>query len=172
VLEPFEFLVGKWTLNSTDHLRFPIDFVHVDNFPGGYIEELTFSVTEVPQFGPPSINMTAIAVNNLDKSDIMVSLGFLTVRPATIPLRTFMMSTGNDGVTVVEDGIINNTVISLQAQYFAIFPAVDDRGPATAKRTFSIANQYLKMDVERTSNSGKKEYFTKYYWRSEKGLIY
>jgi len=98
----------------------------------------------------------------------MVTVGFLTVRPATIPLKTFLMSTGNDGITVVEDGVTNGTVITLSAQYFAILPSVDDRAPATAKRTFSIANSYLKEDIERTTNNGQKDYFTKYYWRAEK----
>lgn len=52
-LEPLDFLIGKWFVNSSDPKHFPFDYVKTTN---GYYEELEISPGDVLLFGIPALN--------------------------------------------------------------------------------------------------------------------
>uniref|UniRef100_A0A915KT56 Uncharacterized protein n=1 Tax=Romanomermis culicivorax TaxID=13658 RepID=A0A915KT56_ROMCU len=54
-LEPLEFLLGTWHLNTTDFRRIPVNFA---NDSLGYYERIVFDVPFVPMFGSPSVNFS------------------------------------------------------------------------------------------------------------------
>uniref|UniRef100_A0A915JFS7 Uncharacterized protein n=1 Tax=Romanomermis culicivorax TaxID=13658 RepID=A0A915JFS7_ROMCU len=83
ILEPLEFLIGKWLVNNTNRLRYPVDFPDATKH---YYESLEFSIPNVAMFGTPSINYSAIAQSIEDPSDIQTTVGFMSLNPSFKPL--------------------------------------------------------------------------------------
>jgi len=60
VLEPFDFLIGKWQTKTRTQLDFPLDF---STALAGYEEILEFSITPVTMFGTPSIDFRLVLLD-------------------------------------------------------------------------------------------------------------
>lgn len=142
--------MGEWESKTTDSRKFPTDFSLA---PNGYIERVKYMTTEVPMFGTPSINMTTKSINRNDPNDIHTSVGFLTLKPATNPLKTFLMSTNNEGditernndiseffiflfqgVATIEEGTLINSTILFTLIYVHSMPETVQGLPRSVSR--------------------------------------
>jgi len=67
VLEPFEFLIGKWQTRTKNSLDFPLDF---STAIVGYEEILQFAIADVTMFGTPSVNFRLVSLKIISSINI------------------------------------------------------------------------------------------------------
>jgi len=159
LLEPFAFLIGIWYMNYSSPMRYPLDF---DVAPEGYSEELSFLVPPVNMFGTPYLNYSAKSYNKAYRGEAQINYGFMTLKPVTDPLKVAIMSTGNDGLTMVEEGDIKPNRLSLTTKFMVAFPGVD-KIPLKLSRKFYYDGNYLEERVQRIRADGVMESFSRYY---------
>jgi hypothetical protein len=75
ILEPLSWLIGKWrTRTSSSGSRFPLPLLNA------YEETLEFSISEVPAFDRPPLNVSVKAID-LINGDEHIEVGFMTGKP-------------------------------------------------------------------------------------------
>uniref|UniRef100_A0A8R1TUN0 EGF-like domain-containing protein n=1 Tax=Onchocerca volvulus TaxID=6282 RepID=A0A8R1TUN0_ONCVO len=140
ILEPLQFLVGRWYSVASKGLRYPTDM-----YLNSYEELLDVAPAEVPMFGTPSFNFTSICRS---RNDTRVVRGFLTLRVNSFPIEVAVLSSSNEGLTMVELGTMSAHVVTLNISYMQVHPNLDSSIlPLGASRRFRRNGQFLEMIV-------------------------
>lgn len=167
ILEPFQHFIGVWEGNSTYNLRFPYDFPH----GATYHEKMTIVVTKPPMFGTPFLNYTAVATNINDPSDVKATYGFITLRTRPrFPRKVALMSTTNEGVTLVEEGPMDEKagVLSLTPQHVIRVPGTRDIHKGRVEREFKLDGVFLRETMTRLDSHGRRSEAVKYFYRTNR----
>ncbi|KAI6226393.1 hypothetical protein M3Y99_01299300 [Aphelenchoides fujianensis] len=155
-LEPLQFMMGKWYSAASKGLRFPTDM-----FSNEYEEVLDIMPAEVPMFGAPSLNLTSISWSG---DDVRVVQGFLTLKPNSIPPEVAILSAGNEGLNMIELGMISNHAATFNVSYMQVHPALNnDFLPLGATRRFRRAGQLLEMTVAKLFSENRIMQFKKMF---------
>ncbi|VDK65320.1 unnamed protein product [Onchocerca ochengi] len=182
ILEPLQFLVGRWYSVASKGLRYPTDM-----YLNSYEELLDVAPAEVPMFGTPSFNFTLrhlyllvmvlsyydirshqydvahVFMDEFDgswsfvkahgsicrsRNDTRVVRGFLTLRVNSFPIEVAVLSSSNEGLTMVELGTMSAHVVTLNISYMQVHPNLDSSIlPLGASRRFRRNGQFLEMIV-------------------------
>ncbi|KAI6216088.1 hypothetical protein M3Y94_00462200 [Aphelenchoides besseyi] len=155
-LEPLQFMMGKWYSAASKGLRFPTDMLNNE-----YEEVLDIMPAEVPMFGAPSLNLTSISWSG---DDVRVVQGFLTLKPNSIPPEVAILSSGNEGLNMIELGMINNQAATFNISYMQVHPALNnDFLPLGATRRFRRSGQLLEMTVAKLFTENRIMQFKKMF---------
>uniref|UniRef100_A0A915LCE7 THAP4-like heme-binding beta-barrel domain-containing protein n=1 Tax=Romanomermis culicivorax TaxID=13658 RepID=A0A915LCE7_ROMCU len=113
-LRPVQYLVGRWEMEQ-------VVGEGQDNFLFGHI--LEFGIDPLPAFGARSLNYTAIVYDKSRKSDVWndsriehYEYGYLPVKNFTASnpqVNCAFLTTGNEGYSMIEFGIVNNLVVQM-----------------------------------------------------------
>ena len=151
-------MMGKWYSQATKGLRYPTDMLSPE-----YEELLDISPTQVPMFGPPSLNLTSTCWFK-DGSDIRVTHGFITLKPNSNPPEVAILSTANEGLNMIELGTLQNHAVTLNISYMQVHPSLDnDVLPLGATRRFKRSGQFLEMTVAKLFPGNKVAQFKKMF---------
>ncbi|KAI6189290.1 hypothetical protein M3Y98_00447000 [Aphelenchoides besseyi] len=155
-LEPLQFMMGKWYSAASKGLRFPTDMLNNE-----YEEVLDIMPAEVPMFGAPSLNLTSISWSG---DDVRVVQGFLTLKPNSIPPEVAILSSGNEGLNMIELGMINNHAATFNISYMQVHPALNNEFlPLGATRRFRRSGQLLEMTVAKLFTENRIMQFKKMF---------
>lgn len=61
-----------------------------------------------------------------DRDDVRVTHGFITLKPNSQPPEVSIMSTGNEGLNMIELGTLQNHVATFNVSYMQVHPAMDN----------------------------------------------
>ncbi|XP_053971661.1 peroxynitrite isomerase 2-like [Hylaeus volcanicus] len=100
-LKPLAWLMGTWQTESTGFGKYPTIK------PFTYCEEITFE-----SVGQPMLNYTARSWHSETKNPLHFEVGFLRIIPDTN--KVCLMLSHNFGVTTIEEGVVNGTLIKLK----------------------------------------------------------
>ncbi|PAV78636.1 hypothetical protein WR25_12808 [Diploscapter pachys] len=138
-LEPLQFILGRWYSQAAKGYRFPTDL-----YENEYEEILDIAPSNVPMFGPPSLNLTSTSWIN---DDIRVTHGFITLKPNAFPPEVAILSTSNEGLNMIELGILKQHVLTLNVSYMQVHPTMDNSilplGVSQFKKMFKKMQDYL-----------------------------
>uniref|UniRef100_A0A183CMM5 EGF-like domain-containing protein n=1 Tax=Globodera pallida TaxID=36090 RepID=A0A183CMM5_GLOPA len=134
--------------SASKGLRYPTDMV-----AGEYEEMLDISPAQVPMFGPPSLNLTSTCWH---ENDMRVTHGFVTLKPNSNPPEVAILSTGNEGLNMIELGTLQNHAVTLNISYMQVHPSLNnDVLPLGATRRFKRSGQFLEMTVAKLFQTTK-----------------
>lgn len=155
-LEPLQFIMGKWYSQATKGLRYPTDMLAHE-----YEELLDISPTQVPMFGPPSLNFTSTCWYG---DDVRLTHGFITLKPNSNPPEVAILSTGNEGLNMIELGTLQQHAVTLNISYMQVHPSLDnDVLPLGATRRFKRNGQFLEMTVAKLFPGNRVSQFKKMF---------
>uniref|UniRef100_A0A0R3S772 Protein male abnormal 7 n=1 Tax=Elaeophora elaphi TaxID=1147741 RepID=A0A0R3S772_9BILA len=137
-LEPLQFMVGQWYSVASKGFRYPTDM-----YLNSYEELLDVVPAEVPMFGTPSFNFTSICRSG---NDTRVVRGFLTLRANSFPIEVAVLSSSNEGLTMVELGTMSGHV---------------------ATRRFRRNGQFLEMIVAKLFSHNKITQYKKMFRKTQ-----
>jgi len=162
VLEPLEFLVGKWTMDSSDNRHFPVNFQQGD----AYRQEFEFMTAAVPMFGIPCFNYTSTSISRKDSNDVHEERGFITVKPDSKPLKVALMTTGNNGYSMLEEGLLetNSHSITLKSKFGKAMQKVVSQMPVESERTFSNNGNYMQVKIVQKFYDGKTNEYEQIFY--------
>jgi len=159
VLEPLQFMLGKWHSQASKNLRYPTDML--DN---EYEEMLDIMPAEVPMFGAPSINLTSTSWTTRGSDDVRIYHGFLTLKPNSQPPEVAILSTGNEGLNMIELGTLQNHAVTLNISYMQVHPSMgNELLPLGATRRFKRSGQLLEMVVAKLFANNRVQQFKKLF---------
>lgn len=101
VLKPLVWLKGTWITENTGFGKFPTIK------PFTYCEEIIFE-----SIGQPMLTYTARSWHSETKNPLHYEVGFLRIIPDTN--KVCLMLSHNFGVTTIEEGVVDDTVIKLK----------------------------------------------------------
>ncbi|WKY17077.1 hypothetical protein Q1695_001586 [Nippostrongylus brasiliensis] len=154
-LEPLQFLLGKW---YSQGLRFPTDV-----YANEYEEVLDVAPASVPMFGPPSLNLTSKSWHG---DDTRVIQGFVTLKPNSFPPEVAILSTSNEGLNMIELGVLKHSVLTMNVSYMQVHPTMDATVlPLGATRRFRRVGHLLEMTVAKLFPNSKVIQFKKMFKR-------
>uniref|UniRef100_A0A915LBX1 Uncharacterized protein n=1 Tax=Romanomermis culicivorax TaxID=13658 RepID=A0A915LBX1_ROMCU len=167
-LEPLDFLVGKWTTNSTDSSSFPLGFEskQVTN----YYEEMELVPGDKLLFGQPSLNYSSLIIAHTRNGSQMTiaRAGLVSIRYNDTEPQAVWMSFGDEGLTVIEQGSISSKEVTLQTLSITYESSKFQSRlvPTSIKRSLAISGDFLRESLERTFNDSMPEFHTKYYTKA------
>uniref|UniRef100_A0A915KUY7 Uncharacterized protein n=1 Tax=Romanomermis culicivorax TaxID=13658 RepID=A0A915KUY7_ROMCU len=92
--------------------------------------------------------------------------GFMTVKSTANPMPVNLMTTGNTGITMMEEGYLKNGQIHLELVYITSMPIISNNSmPIKTKRTFAASSGFLLESISRVDNRGNVEDFVRYFNR-------
>jgi hypothetical protein len=158
-LEPLQFMMGKWYSQAAKGLRYPTDMLVNE-----YEELLDIMPAQVPMFGAPSLNLTSTSWSKADADDVRITHGFLTLKPNSFPPEVAILSTGNEGLNMIELGTLQNHAVTLNISYMQVHPAMNnDALPLGATRRFKRSGQFLEMTVAKLFADNRVSQFKKMF---------
>ncbi|CDW56194.1 Reeler and EGF 2 and DUF1794 and EGF and ShK doma in containing protein [Trichuris trichiura] len=160
VLEPFLWIIGTWRVEYGRNLSFPVNLADSSR---GYIEELTISNQRVLMFNMPYLNFSVKTISRSNPKNQHISLGFVTLKPASNPIEVAIISTR---ITTIEEGEMNDTSMKIETKY-AIAITRGPHVPIKATRHFRLSGSYLEETTQITRKDGSFDYFTKYFMKSK-----
>ncbi|KHN87244.1 Protein male abnormal 7 [Toxocara canis] len=152
ILEPISWMIGKWQTETTSSEHFPV------SMSGPYHEVFDVSISEVPMFDRPPVNISVTATTRT--GDVSREVGFMTGKP-------FLEDTGfiefnkptngsdqvaiemvsNTGLITIEEGILQNNEIRLELKYIkSIFGPSHPTNIKMAKRSFQLLNSNTLLE--------------------------
>ncbi|KRZ54719.1 Protein male abnormal 7 [Trichinella nativa] len=167
LLEPFQWILGKWEVQYGRDLAFPLNMV---NAKYGYKEQLTVANQRVLMFGTPYLNFSTVTTSKTNPRDQHVSLGFVTLKPASNPIGVSISSTTNTGITMIEEGEMDGENMKLELKYLITLKE-SKATPVKAVRYFKWKKPYLEETVQINRKGGSFDYFTKYFTKIENYII-
>uniref|UniRef100_A0A183E999 DUF1794 domain-containing protein n=1 Tax=Gongylonema pulchrum TaxID=637853 RepID=A0A183E999_9BILA len=156
ILEPISWIIGYWETETIAGDRFPVSF----QYP--YKEVLDISISEVPMFDRPPVNVSVLAYTS--EGSVHSEVGFMTGKPfheatgfaeynksshGTDQVAIEMVSnTVNPGITTIEEGELHNGEIVLKLKYKRAVPPALYYLPRKSRRSFKL--QGWNILVEKT----------------------
>ncbi|VDK50880.1 unnamed protein product [Anisakis simplex] len=147
ILEPISWIIGKWQTATTARDHFPVAM------SGPYSEILDISISEVPMFDRPPVNVSVTAFTK--DGDVSRELGFMTGKPfledtgfiefdkpknGTDQVAIEMVS--NTGLITIEEGVLHGREIVLELKYIkSIFGPLHHSMITSSKRSFKLLNK-------------------------------
>ncbi|KAE9416598.1 hypothetical protein Angca_005046, partial [Angiostrongylus cantonensis] len=123
ILDNIAWFVGRWECKTRARERFP------ESLSGAYQEVLDVQISDVPMFDRPPVNISTSAVTE-DGRDIHTEVGFMTSKPfkedtgfieynkpAEGEDQVAIETVGNNGLIIIEEGIVKEGVIMLETKF-------------------------------------------------------
>ncbi|VDK47207.1 unnamed protein product, partial [Anisakis simplex] len=150
-LEPLQFMVGKWHSLAAKGLRYPTDM-----YSNSYEEVFDVIPAEVPMSTSRSGN------------DTRITQAFLTLKTNSNPTEVAVLSTGNEGLNMVELGTVDDHMVMLNISYMQVHPSLDSTIlPLGATRRFRMNGQFLEMTVAKLFPDNKVSQFKKMFRKTK-----
>ncbi|VDL73674.1 unnamed protein product, partial [Nippostrongylus brasiliensis] len=159
-LEPLQFLLGKW---YSQVLTFS-DFWHNIGFA-----TFVFRRQKDSDFQPMSTptNMRKFWMSkSWHGDDTRVIQGFVTLKPNSFPPEVAILSTSNEGLNMIELGVLKHSVLTMNVSYMQVHPTMDATVlPLGATRRFRRVGHLLEMTVAKLFPNSKVIQFKKMFKR-------
>uniref|UniRef100_A0A7E4UUL6 EGF-like domain-containing protein n=1 Tax=Panagrellus redivivus TaxID=6233 RepID=A0A7E4UUL6_PANRE len=155
ILEPLAWIIGEWhTRTRGSGSRYPVPF------NGPYEEMLKFSISEIPSFDRPPLNVS-ITAKSLTDEGTHQEVGFMTVKPfredtgfAVLNKPEFgddlvaIEMVSSHGLITIEEGILYNNSIVLSVKYGLKHPSARAE-VKEADRTFTLITPVILEEKTR-----------------------
>ncbi|KAK6107739.1 ShK domain-like family protein [Brugia pahangi] len=151
ILEPISWIIGRWETETLAGDRFPISFEHP------YKEILDISLTDVPMFDRPPVNVFIRAYTK--EGSEYNEVGFMTGKPfrELTGFQEYNKSlNGNDqvaiemvsntGIITIEEGMLQNGEILLSLKYKRATPAAIHYLLKNSRRLFKLKNWNILVE--------------------------
>lgn len=169
ILENIAWFVGRWEARTTAGDRFP------EPLSGAYKEILEVQISDVPAFDRPPVNFSTYA-ETFDGSDVRREVGFMTSKPFheetgfvefdkkpngddLVAIETV----GNTGLMIIEEGIIKDKSIKLEAKYKKSMVGWWQEFKSSARLFILLRPDLLEERVILTTADGNTRKFLKRY---------